>query len=131
MINGNKCDLTVSTFSFFLTYLIFSTTPTGFMLAYVSQLPFIYTHPALETLLPTPLASPVSTSHFPPPPPPSLLTPSPSPSLLAAPPGRLIDSVPGGGDHATFLIWLPLLQIKATSLHLSTPLSPSPQSASV
>lgn len=28
-------------------------------------------------------------------------------SPLAAPPGRLIDSVPGGGDHATFLIWLP------------------------
>lgn len=97
MINGNKCDLTASTFSFFLSYLIFSTTPRGFILAYVSQFPFISTHPALETLLPMPSASPVSTSHFPPPPPPSLLTPSPSPSLLAAPPGRLIDSVPGGG----------------------------------
>lgn len=64
----------------------------------------------------------------PPPPPSSLLIPSPSSSLLAAPPGRLIDSVPGGGDHATFLIWLPVLQIKATSLHFPTPLSSSPQS---
>ena len=50
-------------------------------------------------------------------------------ALLAAPPGRLIDSVPGAGDHATFLIWLPLLQIKATSLHPSTP--PAPQALSI
>ena len=71
---------------------------------------------------PTPLASPVSTSHPPSPLLPTfLLIPSPSPSPLAAPPGRLIDSVPGGGDHATFLIWLPLLPIKATSLHLRAP----------
>lgn len=82
---------------------MFSTTPSrlhvaGFNLVYISQFPFISTHPAMETLLPMPLASPVSTSHLPPtPPPPYLLTPSPSPSLLAAPPGRLIDSVPGGG----------------------------------
>lgn len=83
----------------------------------------LHIHPPCreKPFLPTPLASPVSTSHPPPPTPPSLVTPSPSPSLLAAPPGRLIDSVPGGGDHATFLIWLPLLQIKATSLHPSTP----------
>lgn len=69
------------------------------------------------------LSPPVSPTPLPPP---SLPTPSPNPRLLEAPPGRLIDSVPGGGDHATFLNWLPLLQIKAASLHSSTPLSISP-----
>lgn len=75
-------------------------------------------------LRPWPLLSqPVSPTPLPPP---SLPTPSPNPRLLEAPPGRLIDSVPGGGDHATFLNWLPLLQIKAPSLHPSAPLSISP-----
>lgn len=78
----------------------------------------------LKTLLPTPLASSVSTSHPPPPPLPPLLTPSPS--LLAAPPGRLIDSVPGGGGSCHISNLAPLLQIKATSLHPSTPPPPTP-----
>ncbi len=95
------------------------------VLSFLASYPTTSTHPIRKPLYALGLSS-----HPPPPsPPPSLLTPSPS--LLAAPPGRLIDSVPGGGDHATFLIWLPLLQIKATSLHLSTPLFSSSQSPSV
>lgn len=81
-------------------------------LIYMSHFAFISTTRPWPTLSP----STATTTLF------FKLTPSPpNPSLLAAPLGRLIASVPGGGDHATFLIWLSLLQIKATSLHLSTP----------
>lgn len=100
----------------------------GLSIQSVCQFSLTSAHPAVETPLPTPLASPVSTSHLPALlPPTSLLTPSPQPQPLGSSSRQANWLGPrrGGSCHISNLA-PPLLQIKDTSLWLSNPPQPPP-----